>query len=166
MFWPFARRISPPPDDPDSYTLPESLRPLWEQIESFPLDNPDQPFPFSARLAQEQNWTIQFAQRVIREYRKFLLLTTMQFVVPAKAVDEVWHLHLIYTRSYWDELCKKVLRRKLHHSPGDGSSSGTNNLQHKYIETLQLYLRFFGHPPADIWGPRDIQAARAAERGQ
>ena len=32
---------------------------------------------------------------------------------PSDEVDQAWHLHLVYTRSYWGEFCPNVLGKPL-----------------------------------------------------
>jgi hypothetical protein len=95
---------------------------LWTRIEQFELDEPDAGFPFSARLAKETGWTYPHTQRVIEEYRRFVYLACVAGhpVSPADEVDEVWHLHLTYTESYWGRFCPQVIDRPLHHQPTRG----------------------------------------------
>src|SRR4051794_21859641 len=76
---------------------------LWQKIKAFELDRAGDGFPFSARLARENGWSRSFAFRVIEEYRRFvyLMATAPHPVSPSDAVDQAWHLHMTYTRSYW-----------------------------------------------------------------
>ena len=62
--------------------------------------------------------------RAIEEYRRFLLLGVAAGhpVSPSDTVDQVWHLHLTYTRRYWDTLCRDTLGRLLHHEPTQGGA--------------------------------------------
>ena len=47
-------------------------------------------------------WYFDFAQRVIFEYRRFIYLVAVcGEMTPSKVVDEVWHLHLEDTESYF-----------------------------------------------------------------
>ena len=59
------------------------------------------------RLASENGWSREYAVRVMQEYRRFAFLAVAAGhpVSPSDAVDQAWHLHLVYTRSYWDEFC-------------------------------------------------------------
>lgn len=41
-------------------------------------------------------------------------------VTPSDEVDQAWHLHLTYSRSYWDEFCGAVLEEVVHHDPTRG----------------------------------------------
>src|SRR5215470_1600629 len=76
---------------------------LWQRIQDFPMDDPGDAFPFSARLAHENGWSGATAAAAIEEYRKFIYLIGVSDspLTPSEAVDQVWHLHLLYTRSYW-----------------------------------------------------------------
>lgn len=58
---------------------------------------------FVGRLARDNGWKPGYAERVYREYLRFVFLaaTAGHPVTPSVDVDEVWHLHLCYTRSYW-----------------------------------------------------------------
>src|SRR6185436_12357785 len=95
---------------------------LWRAIESFQIGPPDCDLPFGARLARENGWSLPFAARVIAEYKRFVFLaaTAPHPVTPSDSVDQAWHLHLLYSESYWSELCGQVLRRPLHHGPTRG----------------------------------------------
>jgi uncharacterized protein (TIGR04222 family) len=84
-------------------------------------------------------------------------------VTPSKVVDEVWHLHLIYTQSYWGEFCPHVLGRPLHHDPGQGRRGEAQRHAQQYADTLASYRRIFGcDPPAEIWPSRRRAFGRRA----
>lgn len=129
---------------------------LWQAILAFHPDHPTAILPFSKRLALEQGWTRRYAVRAIEEYKKFIFLvcTAGHPVTPSEHVDEVWHLHLIYTRSYWDEFCGQVLKRPVHHNPTEGGPSEDARYHEQYQKTLETYAKVFGMaPPEDIWPP-------------
>jgi uncharacterized protein (TIGR04222 family) len=131
---------------------------LWSRLAAFDPDEPDAAFPFSHRLAREQNWSPNHTRRVIAEYRRFLFLamTAGHPVSPSEAVDQTWHLHLIYTRSYWDHLCGEVLRQSFHHQPTRGGTRERAKFHDWYARTLASYHTIFGEPPpADIWPAPD-----------
>ncbi len=128
---------------------------LWARLTAFELDNGEAEFPFSARLARENGWTRRFAKRAIEEYKRFVYLAMVSpggDVTPSDSVDQVWHLHLTYTRSYWDEMCGKVLGCQLHHGPTKGGRNEDRRYRIQYEKTLTLYEREFGHlPPTELW---------------
>ncbi|WP_207514439.1 hypothetical protein [Longitalea luteola] len=134
----------------------EEHRSLWSAIQQFPLDEPNAAITFSHKLAAKQNWTAFYTERVINEYRKFLFLCCISpnGASPSQAVDEAWHLHLTYTRSYWIDLCKNTLGKDIHHHPSRGGDEEDHKHRDWYKETLQLYQSVFESPPPDdIWPP-------------
>jgi hypothetical protein len=137
---------------------------LWVRIQQFALDDAESALPFSRRLARENGWSRHYAVRVISEYKKFcyLALTTGCQVTPSDAVDQAWHLHLIYTQSYWNEFCGRVLRRPLHHNPTRGGAEQRDKYRDLYSGTLDLYQRVFNvSPPEDIWPTVDERFANS-----
>jgi hypothetical protein len=98
---------------------------LYERLAAFEFDKADAAFPFSARLARDNGWSREYAAAVLEEYRRFLFLAVAAGhpVTPSDQVDQAWHLHLLYTRSYWDDLCGDVLQRPLHHGPTRGGTA-------------------------------------------
>lgn len=109
---------------------------------------------FVARLARENAWSLAHAQRVFDEYKRFVFLAVEcgHAVTPSEEVDQAWHLHLVYTRSYWDDLCSGVLGRALHHGPTKGGVDEGARFDAQYRATLASYARIFATPPpAGIW---------------
>lgn len=132
---------------------------LYERIQAFSLDQPDAQLSFSKRLARDNGWSLQYARQVIEEYKKFAFLAVVAGhpVTPSDQVDQVWHLHLSYTRSYWEEFCTQVLRTPLHHEPTQGGQAENQKFDEWYSKTLESYKRFFRtKPPVEIWStPKD-----------
>ena len=129
-------------------------RELWARLQNFDLDEPGASLDFSRRLARENGWTHEFARRVVEQYKRFLFLAMSAGhpVTPSDEVDQAWHLHLVYTRSYWDELCAHVLRAPLHHGPTRGGAREGAKFGEWYAKTRASYARFFGEAaPPDIW---------------
>lgn len=126
---------------------------LWQQISAVDLDLEESTLPFSARLARDNAWTTEFSLRVIEEYRRFAYLIARNDceLTPSDEVDQAWHLHLCYTRHYWNEW-QTALGKPLHHGPTKGGHDEGNRFIKNYEKTLALYEDEFGHaPPADIW---------------
>ncbi len=127
---------------------------LLARLESFSLDDAAAPFPFSARLARDEGWSKSYAQRVIREYKRFAFLAVAAGhpVSPSPDVDQVWHLHLLYTQSYWKDFCGEVLGTPLHHHPTKGGPAERGKFDLWYANTRASYRRLFHEdPPHDIW---------------
>jgi hypothetical protein len=127
---------------------------IWKKIAAFEVGAPTDPLSFCQRLARENLWSLTYAQRVFEEYKKFIFLcaTGTQPMTPSDAVDQAWHLHLTYTRSYWEQLCGEVLDAPLHHAPTRGGREETDKFRCWYTRTLSAYETCFGAPPpADVW---------------
>lgn len=130
---------------------------MWRRLEVYSPDLEGAAFPYSARLAKENGWSRAHAKRVIEEYKRFAFLSVASGhpVTPSLAVDEAWHLHLLYTEDYWNRFCGQVLGRPLHHCPSRGGDQEESKFQGWYELTLESYRRLFeADPPHDIWpGP-------------
>lgn len=130
---------------------------LWRRLLDFRVDAAGAALPFLVRLAREQHgWTLSDAQAAWFEYLRFLYLARRagHAVTPSNEVDAVWHLHLVYTRSYWDDLCPNVLGAPLHHGPTLGGAAEDQRYRDQYEATLASYSRIFGEPPPKrFWPP-------------
>lgn len=129
---------------------------LWTKIQAFQFSEKDTTFPFEARLARENNWTIEFTERVIEEYRRFMFLCCIskKIKTPSDEVDQVWHLHMIYTKSYWEDFCQNTLGQLIHHNPTKGGHEEREKFWELYENTKIFYREKFGEkPPEDIWLP-------------
>jgi uncharacterized protein (TIGR04222 family) len=138
---------------------------LWARLEAFDLDESGAFLPFSARMARDNGWSEEFARRVCDEYKKFVFLAMEAGhpVTPSDEVDQAWHQHLTYTRSYWDEMCGEILGKPLHHGPTRGGSAEGQKFRSWYCQTLESYREFFGEePPRDIWPPSEVRFGEAA----
>lgn len=134
---------------------------LWEKMANFSLDNPEASFSFTDRLARENGWSIEFSRRVIDEYKKFIYMSAVsgRSLTPSDEVDQAWHLHLVYSYSYWVEMCRKTLGGfKLHHGPTKGGTSEKTKYNDQYSKTLEIYKEEFGtEAPRDIWPDNKIR---------
>jgi hypothetical protein len=127
---------------------------LYQRIKRFRFDDADSTFPFVSRLARENGWSATYAARAIAEYRKFVFLALFSGhpVSPSDQVDQVWHLHLLYTHSYWNRFCGETLGCPLHHEPTKGGTTEKDKFENWYAATKESYRRFFGEePPGDLW---------------
>lgn len=133
---------------------------LWNRINNYDPDEPDAAFPFSARLARENGWKLEFALQAIHEYKKFMFLLCVsgEPLTPSDEVDQVWHLHLIYSKLYWEDFCTKVLERPIHHNPTQGGQAEGDKFTDWYARTFAVYEQYFvKQPPKNIWPPAKIR---------
>ncbi|WP_430494955.1 TIGR04222 domain-containing membrane protein, partial [Burkholderia sp. BCCCDS18] len=156
----------------DARVLTDAQQALLARLHAYSPDAPDAPLPYSRRLAEAERWSHAHALAVIDEYKRFAFLAQAAGhpVTPSHAVDAAWHLHLQYTREYWDVFCADVLRAPLHHVPGAGAPDEAAQYARHYRQTLDSYRRLFGcEPPEAIWPrpvavPADAPAQRAEPR--
>jgi hypothetical protein len=133
---------------------------LWDKIEWFDLDDPDSSLTFSESLARENGWTLEYSLRCIEEYKKFMFLICIapHPLTPSDQVDQVWHLHLLYTHSYWIEFCQNILGKQIHHGPTKGGKLEQDKFTDWYAKTKDLYKELFlTNPPDDIWPSSKIR---------
>lgn len=136
------------------FNMNDDQRAVYEGLRAFSFDEGGEQLTFADRLARENDWAASYTQRAIDEYRRFLFLAVVAGhpVTPSDQVDQVWHLHLTYTRSYWDRLCGQVLGQPIHHGPTKGGHDEGRKFHDRYEATRNSYVRFFGvAPPSDIW---------------
>lgn len=141
---------SPPLQSNTPWT--QVLRDLSARIAAHSFDS-DDPLSFTRRLARDHGWTLPFARGAVREYGRFcfLAVATPGPVTPSEEVDEVWHLHLTYSRDYWTVWCRDVLGTALHHEPTRGGPAEQSRFRAQYAGTLAAYEAFFGPPPPLFW---------------
>ena len=129
---------------------------LWEVLSRFSFNSIDAAFSFTDRLKRENNWSYKYTLQAVEEYRKFIFLICISTgpLTPSDQIDQVWHLHLIYTQSYWNSMCRDVLNRDIHHGPTKGGTAEKQKYANCYQNTLDLYKKIFGYePPEQFWPP-------------
>ncbi len=131
---------------------------MIHRILKLELDDPDAVFSFTDRLARENGWSLDKALRAVLEYKRFICLVALTNapLTPSDEVDQVWHLHLLYTQSYWHDLCREILGFELHHGPTKGGQNERVRYGDQYRYTLQRYQEVFGaKAPDDLWPPAE-----------
>ena len=124
------------------------------------MDDPVSEFSFTERLARENAWSLEFSSRAVLEYKRFMFLicTTKHPLTPSDQVDQVWHLHLLYTESYWIDFCQCTVGKNIQHGPTKGGSQEVAKYRDWYEETKKVYATKFGQsPPPDIWPPGSVR---------
>ena len=130
-----------------------SDHPVWQALSHYTIGPEQAALSFADRLARENGWKPAFAARVIEEYKRFAFLaaTSGHELTPSDAVDQAWHLHLTYTRDYWERFCP-LLGVALHHGPTAGGQDERHRFYRQYADTLAAYEAAFGErAPPDIW---------------
>lgn len=133
---------------------------LWEQMKAYSMDDPNSSMTFTDRLCRENDWDISYGVRAVLEYKRFMFLacTAGHPCTPSDEVDQVWHLHLLYTQSYWKEWCGTVLKKEIHHGPTKGGGAEREKYEDWYQKTKDSYALFFKkEPPADLWPTTEMR---------
>ena len=122
---------------------------LWESISGHQF--PAGKLSFLQRLARENQWSMEFATAAINEYRRFIYLCCLRKgMTPSVEVDQVWHLHLLYSEDYHD-FCQNVLGKNILHGPTKGGEAEVSRFRQQYLNTLLCYENEFGKPDSQFW---------------
>lgn len=131
-------------------------RRLKDRIDSIDLE------PIKFKLMKEFGWALEYSDHVEVLYKGYLLLSQLnldQPLVPTKAIDEMWHQHILDTRKYEDD-CARTLGRFFHHFPyfGVRNDEDARNLEIAFAETRKLFVEHLGvdlvAPSVDTEGGR------------
>ena len=109
---------------------------------------------FRNRVAHENGWDLAKAERAVQEYKRFAYLCAHSRTpcTPSMEIDQVWHMHMTYTRDYWGKFCPHILGYELHHGPTEGGDDEDQKHIDQYEYTLLYYEQVFGRPPpSDLW---------------
>ena len=115
----------------------EKQQQLYQRICDHELDDSSHEIGFLAHLMRANGWSRTFK------------------VSPSDQVDQVWHLHLLFSDAYWNDFCPRVLGRPLHHHPTKGGQQERDRFHELYRATIRSYRQRFG---------RDLQMQRGRIR--
>ncbi len=104
-----------------------------------------------ARLAKEQDTSLDLADRIFAETINFLVLCGQQHdrkYSPSTLVDEGWHTLILYTREYAD-LCNRLVGHFIHHVPTD-EPGATYSSGNSFVTYAALVEAGFNPDPM-IW---------------
>jgi len=110
---------------------------------------------FWHKLCKENNWSLSFSKNAFYEYKRFIYLAKINGckVVPSKIIDTVWHLHMTFTKSYWNELCQEILQEEFHHVPSSQGENAEILDNECYENTKKLYNKEFRCIPPSLYWP-------------
>ncbi len=96
------------------------------------------------KLVRTKGWTSDAAELAAERYRGFLALNlVIDRPVPTLDIDEVWHAHILDTRSYAND-CERVFGRMLHHFPYLGMYGDEAAQESQFARTSEEWLARFG----------------------
>lgn len=114
-----------------------------ETIRDYDLSAVHQKLLESGVLSEE------LADEALEEYRKFMMLLRLGYrnlPMCSPEVDEVWHLHILFTRDY-AEFCERIFGRFVHHEPALGHSLSDDEQIRAFYDA---YKKQFGILP-ELW---------------
>jgi hypothetical protein len=99
-------------------------------------------------------WPADLIDFCFREYRRYLCLHMMfpnASLSPTRAMDEIWHRHILDTRTYAVD-CDRLFGGYFHHDPYFGlrSEQEREPLRLAHDELATLYERVYGDPLLDV----------------
>jgi hypothetical protein len=107
--------------------------------------------PVRRRLVHHGIMPPSWVDEAIFEFRRYLGLAALSrepVSMPSKAVDDVWHTCLMFTRLY-EDFCAKTVGRFVHHEPAD---EGADGHEAGALDFRAAYTRLYG-PPGRLWKP-------------
>src|SRR3989344_2244393 len=106
-----------------------------------------------ARYAKKHGVTIEAAQHLFEETKKFLVLaaTMKDPISPSEELDEMWHHFVLHTKDY-AEFCSKHFGKFIHHTPTETSFIGNRG------EMMEQAIQLFGGVDVSIW-PKAVAGA-------
>jgi len=122
---------------------------------------------FLNKMSDLYGWPADFCEKVLVEYKRFICLAAIssERVVPSRIVDDAWHLHLTFTKSYWHDLCRDTIGKDIHHNPSRADATSKARDLRGYLDTLNLYRTTFGAEPArDFWPRPQASAGESRNR--
>ncbi len=138
--------------------LPSTDENVWEALLAMSLPSLGSAVePFGTILKKNTGWSDNKCEAAIYEYRRFLMVrfVARHPITPSADIDKVWHVHLIHSEHYWNELCGRILGKPFHHNPATGTAGEWARFRDQYLRTLATYETLFrAMPPIGTW-PRD-----------
>ncbi|ORZ30986.1 hypothetical protein BCR44DRAFT_46451, partial [Catenaria anguillulae PL171] len=92
---------------------------------------------------------------LVSEYRRFLLLKYASrdehatLVSPSPMIDQVWHEHILETRSYIG-MCLTI-GFWIHHDPDGADDKDTIDRERRRANTNDMYMAMFGPMDQSVW---------------
>ncbi len=113
-----------------------------QRVELFQIEN---------QCEKEYKWSLNYAQRVGKEYARFLSLRAQNSQLsPSDDVDRMWHQHILNTQHYAD-YCNKIAGKFVHHDPTQANDQNLRKV--RLANTILSYHQKYGKDSedAEIW---------------
>lgn len=94
-----------------------------------------------AYAKKQYKWSDSYAQAVLEEYQRFMHIRALDFgTSPTDPIDQLWHIHILYTENYYD-YCMKKFGKFIHHSPD--MSLDQKARQARIRKTIKIYSQLY-----------------------
>ena len=131
-------------------------------------------FDFSkvrGRCMRQLGWSEAFVDRVLVEYRRFLVLkvrcesatATVAELSPSDTLEALWELQVLDTADYSVKLFEACGRVILHEPDEVLSDVAARKVRAEKTKLCYLAL-FNSHPPVDIWDYKEVAVVAAKDR--
>jgi len=101
--------------------------------------------------------------RDVRDYERFLLLVKRHPsdpIAPTRAIDRIWHLHMLHPRAYHDD-CHHLFGDLLDHDGGFGSEASEEPiLRDTFARTAQWWHEAYGESYTGTAGGTIVKCTR------
>jgi len=99
---------------------------------------------FLWQVTQERFGDEEFLEDGVEAYYKFLKLRSTeagkkQIIVPTYQIDLMWHTHMLSSLAGYDDDCKKITGRTLHHDDSLNDRSEGSTLNRSFDATKQMW---------------------------
>jgi hypothetical protein len=114
-----------------------------------------------ARISREMKCSVERAEGLFDDMIMFLWMasTTSEVRVPTPAIDEAWHVFLLFTKDYMS-FCDQYCGGYMHHQPHLGKP--TDITLELVAPTIDHMAEAFGGPPSRNWDYVSLPAWQAA----
>ena len=117
-----------------------------QALQSYSLDH------VRERLVRKNILSEEIVDEAIAEYRRYMTLVSLGYAplnMFSQQVDEVWHMHILFTQDYAN-FCEQTLGHFLHHNPKT-VQEGVEERKEGAARFIEAYTTVFGSQPPSIW---------------
>lgn len=114
-----------------------------------------------ARISREMKCSVERAEVLFADVVKFLWMasTTNEVRIPTPAIDEAWHVFLLFTKDYMS-FCDEFCGGYMHHQPHRGEKIDIT--LELVTPTIDHMAAAFGAPPSSNWDYVSLPAWKIA----
>ena len=110
---------------------------------------------FEEQISQYNNWTLEYCNKVIFEYERFMILRCNNINTgPSDDINKLWQYHILNTEIY-SNYCMIKFNKIIHHNPLDNNDLISK--KNKLFTSLNAYKSTFGEfKYQEVWSSNII----------